>query len=754
MKKILLRLFLLIVMFFGIIPATSFNNVKEDTHEVEAVTFNNGGMIYFNKPSDSNSKWMSDSSSVVMFIIGKSNWSSAYTMQNISGTNLYYYNLSGWNDATYCGFATASAKWGDGNWNDSNLKNGIAYTAAYKGNYTINGGSRYLFTPSSSSNGATLTVEYKSDNNAFKSVNASVETHLSTDKGLTYSLSSTGGSAKITSYYLSSNNAAASSSVTSSSGKATYNCVVSSYTTFTATASSGYTFKGWYDSQGNKISSNSEYQVCTPTTVTYYARFVKNYTIDVIFYADITNIVEKFNGQITNPFIHYWSSTGQSAAAEFGSLTMDKLGDNLYKRVVTLNENMDNIVGINFGFYEDSVLKQTTGITINPTITISDAGKEFRIVIQENLTWQTGVASPQITGGITVGKVIPVKYYDGNELVGSGKIYGLTYNPLFIEKEGYKLNNWKLSDGSLHDTKTKFPSTSNIEEYVLYSNYEKANDYYIYVDTLDKPWSSFSVYMWSNYFSLENGNTHKNDSFPGVDDAEIVTDIGNKMYKIKIDASKSYNHLIFANTANTGDASHPKQTIDLELTPDKNYYVFTKEITQNKNDTYCYNVRYEEETDNFLHAQKNISSDVNDFRFIAGFKNKTEANAFGGAEADLTTKQFGYKFIFVKGESSYVGYWNFNKDYKYNVIRYEGTLYESVDSTGKTGDAFTEIENDYSEFYALSLKDGITFKYSDYEQIIVVACYRDSDNKVQVIKAQEYNIVTNNGTIYLTEIER
>ena len=547
-------------------------------------------------------------------------------------------------------------------------------------------------------------------------------------------------------------------------------------TTFTIKAPTKeyYTFLGWTGSNGSTPQHNVTISKGSSGNKTYTANWENKVTI----YWDFSGIKTWYGDEAPKayyPFIYFWNESGNIGwnynNGQSNSYTrFEDLGDNLFKYEINfLDSKLSKLQEIDtfiFGFYFDwdgngsshENPLQTTNIDF--PISYKDNGKEFRIV-HEDITADSWTKESQLNN-FNLTEVTNIHYMIGNEEIDStGPIYNhypfLNSNPVFVEREGYKLNGWYTSPTEIIENNLfkKGYSLINVPTNIyVYANYVEANDYYIYVDTLDKPWESFSVYMWSDNFGNETGGVHENNAFPGVHDAEIVTDIGNKMYKIKIDASKSYDHLIFANTANVETEGNPKQTIDLELTPDKNYYVFTKEITQNKNGTDCYHVRYEEETDNFLHAQKNISSDVNDFRFIAGFKNKTEANAFGGAEADLTTKQFGYKFIFVKGNTSYVGYWNFNKDYKYNVIRYEGTLYESVDSTGKTGDAFTEIENDYSEFYALSLTDGITFKYSDYEQIVVVACYRDADNKVQVIKAQEYNIVGTSDNVYLYEIER
>ncbi|MBE6143670.1 MAG: hypothetical protein E7177_06800 [Erysipelotrichaceae bacterium] len=535
-------------------------------------------------------------------------------------------------------------------------------------------------------------------------------------------------------------------------------------TTFTIKAPTKeyYTFLGWSGSNGSTPQQNVTISKGSSGNKTYTANWENKVTI----YWDFSGIKTWYGEEAPKayyPFIYFWNESGNIGwnynNGQSDSYTrFENLGNNLFKYEINFLDSklskLQEIDAFIFGFYFDwdgndashENPLQTTNI--NFPISYKDNGKEFRIV-HEDITEDSWTKESQLNN-FNLTEVTNVHYMIGNEEINStGPIYNhypsLSSSPIFIEKEGYKLNGWYTSPTEITENNlfTKGFSLINVPTNIyVYANYVEANDYYIYVDTLDKPWESFSVYMWSDNFSNESGGVHENNAFPGVHDPEIVTDIGNKMYKIKIDASKSYDHLIFANTANVGDEENPKQTIDLELTPDKNYYVFTTEVAKNDNKTPCYHVKYEEETDNFLHSQKNISSDINDFRFIAGFKNTTEEKAYGGAEADPSTKQFGFKFIFVKGTTSYVGYWNFKKEHKYDVIRYDGTVYPSGN------------ELEYSEYYALSLTDDVTFKYGNYDQIIVVACYRDSDGDIQVIRAQEYNIVGTPDNVYLYEIER
>lgn len=755
MKKKLLRILFLIIMFFGIVPATSFSNTNDDVHEVHAAVNHTGGYVYFLKPST----W---TESTVMMFIGHDSYTSVYTMNKVSNTdNLYRYTMPSWGGATYVAFANASSVWGSGNWGPSNRTNATHYTNVYN-DYRFDSGSYYVCVPASTSNNAGITINYKgsaSDLNLTTTANV-YGANIGTKN---YSEYASSGTVKVSGYYMSAYNTASSRSAVSSTSSTAYASATlapGSTATFTATPNTGYEFIGWSTSstEANIVSTNATYNFkydISYTGKTLYALFKQSEKKVVTFYADLSYIKANWSGDIDRPFIHYWSSSKQNAPGDFGTLTMENVYENLYKYEIPLGPNMIDIEGINFGLYQNNEMKQTEGIKFNEKIKISDSGKEYRIIIEHNLTWEENVVNPKITSGISVDEVIPVYYYDNdvsNEYVCVDKIYGYDFKPRMLPKEGYKLNGWHTSNNlevSSRFEKNTFEANC-ADSYALYANYENTNDYYIYVESLNLPWESFSVYMWSDYFGDEYGNntTHKNAIWPGSTDN--VTSLGNNMYKILIDSSQSFDHLIFCDSA---DKAPIKQTIDLDLTPDKNYYIFTETETKNHNNKDCYDVKYEEQTDNFLHAQKNVSSDVNDFRFIAGFKNQTEAKAIGGANADLSTKQFGFKFIFVKESTSFVGYWNFTKGHKYDVIRYDGKLYESKDSTGMDPES-EDFLTSYSEYYALSLTDDITFKYSDYDQIIVVACYKDADGDVQVIKAQEYNIVGTSDNVYLYELER
>ena len=539
------------------------------------MTYN--GTVFFNKPVNSTSNWDKSDSLKYYLIIGNYVDFKSFEMTNVPGTNLYKYNFSS-SQSTFCYFSVIANKSWDssGTFGPSVVEGATAYTEPYF-YYQFDYGSHYLLTPSSNSNGATLNTEYKKNSDTMKTVSINITTQVTTN-GTSFSNSSSCGTTEINSYYIDSDwNIANATDDTSfnavvaawttfsyttkpgytflgwynSSGTevSTANnykvCLSSSLTLYAKWKANTYnltfdtnggqesnttnsviystnftfpsnpthvnsnvSFEGWYNAKTGTKSKVTSTTYSTASNSTLYAIWSGSVT----FYADITNIINNFSGDITNPFIHYWSSSGQNANGAFGSLYMTKVSGNVYKYIVSMGPNMDDIAGINFGFYEDGVLKQTDGIIFDKPITVNDSGKNYRILIDETFSW---TADWKISN-IEVDDVVPViNYYDCNELVRTETIYSYTYKPRLIKKDGMRLTGWYTdAEKTQLFEKNKFGQDS-VAEYNVFANYEEAHEYYIYVDTLSKPWDSFSVYMWSNYFQTEEGNTPKNAEFPG-----------------------------------------------------------------------------------------------------------------------------------------------------------------------------------------------------------------------------------------------
>lgn len=259
---IILSVLMVVTSFaFGTITASATNSV-------------NGGYIYFD---NSKTSW-TDSS--IQFVIGHSTYSRTYVMTQVSGTKLYYVNLgsqtySTWNDATYYAFIGSSSKWGDGGWGPDNTTNATHYTGTYTSAYNTTTTGTYLFTPSGSSNGTSITPSYQS---SYSGLNYTQTGSVYTDAGSGYTSSAAGGTVNLSGYYMSGNGTSGSSSTTSTSSAstATYNAANTSNMTMTATPASGYNFIGWYDSTSSSataLGTNSTYSYTVSGTKTVYARF-------------------------------------------------------------------------------------------------------------------------------------------------------------------------------------------------------------------------------------------------------------------------------------------------------------------------------------------------------------------------------------------------------------------------------------------------------------------------------------------------
>ncbi len=116
-----------------------------------------GGCMYFD---NSQAQWNDGS---IMLIIGKSTYSSVYTMMADPTTaNRWYCNLpsSGWSDAEYMAVISGSKSWKSGNFGPDNLVNAKHYSAAYTAGLSATAGQGFLFTPQSAENGCTLKLSY------------------------------------------------------------------------------------------------------------------------------------------------------------------------------------------------------------------------------------------------------------------------------------------------------------------------------------------------------------------------------------------------------------------------------------------------------------------------------------------------------------------------------------------------------------------------------------------------------------------
>ncbi|MBQ2687013.1 MAG: InlB B-repeat-containing protein [Clostridia bacterium] len=238
-----------------------------------------GGYVYFD---NTKTQW---TDSCIQFVIGHGSFSRTYTMSKIANTNLYYVNLSSstyhdWSDATYYAVIGTSSKWGDGNWGSSNLTNATHRTAAYTTGYNMDGDTkRHLVTPSTSSNGTSISINYKGTTYSSLNSNQTVYVRSAESGGSTYSNDASAGTVKVEGYYLSANSTAASRSAATTLGSTytTYASLAAGTTVkLTATVNEGYTFKGWYNSSGTQVGTALTYSYAhSGSAATYYARYEK-----------------------------------------------------------------------------------------------------------------------------------------------------------------------------------------------------------------------------------------------------------------------------------------------------------------------------------------------------------------------------------------------------------------------------------------------------------------------------------------------
>ncbi len=219
------------------------------------------GYIYYD---NTYTKWSS-----VQVMIGHGSWSEGYVMTKIANTNLWYYNMSSsWDNATQIAVFNSSSKWGSEG-------NSVSHRCGYMDQNSA------CKTFSTSYTSGLLLYGTSGDDNFTLSMSSATYSGLNTTQTATvqsaeygsssYSNDSAAGSTTISTYKMNSVTAATSSTGTTSASAAR-----SATVTMTATANSGYTFVGWYNT-GNvqQTTSTTFTYTCSGSETTYYARFQK-----------------------------------------------------------------------------------------------------------------------------------------------------------------------------------------------------------------------------------------------------------------------------------------------------------------------------------------------------------------------------------------------------------------------------------------------------------------------------------------------
>ena len=237
-----------------------------------------GGYVYFLKPST----W---TETYVMMFIGHSSYTSVYSMTKVTNTdNLYRYTMPSWSGATYVAFANSSSLWSSGSWGSSNRTNASHYTNVYN-NYGFNSGSYYVCVPASTSNNASLSINYKS---SASNLNLTTRANVySSSDGTSYISTAAAGTVSVSGYYMSAYGTASTRSAVSSSSSTAYASTTlapGSTATFKATANDGYEFVGWSTSTAESgiVSTSATYTYSygiSYTAKTVYALFKKIHTV-------------------------------------------------------------------------------------------------------------------------------------------------------------------------------------------------------------------------------------------------------------------------------------------------------------------------------------------------------------------------------------------------------------------------------------------------------------------------------------------
>ena len=226
-----------------------------------------GAYVYFEKPSD----WTAN---YVAFMIGHNTWSTAYNMTKISNTNLYYYKQSTsetWSGYTQVAFFSTTSSWSGGE--NKKIADRAQYAAKATSVYTVNSTAKSLGTYSLFN--ASMTMSKGTGYAAVINKTQTIKVQLK-DGSNWVDATVVPADLKASTYALTSATAAGAKSASLAKESTTVSTTVSAAYSAKVTLSctnvlDGYVFEGWYDANGNKITS---YTVSDAHTV--YARFIQS----------------------------------------------------------------------------------------------------------------------------------------------------------------------------------------------------------------------------------------------------------------------------------------------------------------------------------------------------------------------------------------------------------------------------------------------------------------------------------------------
>ena len=312
--------------------------------------------VYFEKPSD----W-----SNVSLLLGHGSWSQGYNMSKISNTNLYYWKTVSWEGASEYYFIDATG-WGGEGKSPTNRK-GYASHASSK--FTTNFSNYHLF--NSTKSVKTSSSSYSNAVNLTQTIKVQVK-----DGENWVDATVVPADLKASTYALTSVTAAGAKSASLTKESTTVSGTVSA--AYSATVSltggdnpiDGYVFEGWYDANGNKITS---YTVSAAVTV--YARFIQTteetHPVTVSYKCGSTDVVTSITEQVgvetektfTAPTVTGYNFTGWTVGAGMtlkagtendATITVvTKSSSSDYTLVANYEEVLETVYFINAGNWAD-----------------------------------------------------------------------------------------------------------------------------------------------------------------------------------------------------------------------------------------------------------------------------------------------------------------------------------------------------------------------------------------------------------------
>ena len=226
------------------------------------------GYIYFVKPAE----W-----TYAQFMIGHGSWSTAYGMTKITNTNsLYYVQTAQWDGYDKSTFLDASGSWGDDGSNPADRKKYGSHSSDVYSKEIIASSQKYgLFVATyKDTHSATLTF---SKGTSYTIINKTQTIKVQLKDGSNWvDATVVPADLKASTYALTSVTTAGAKSASLAKESTTVSATVSAAYSAKVTLSctnvlDGYVFEGWYDANGNKITS---YTVSGAHTV--YARFIQS----------------------------------------------------------------------------------------------------------------------------------------------------------------------------------------------------------------------------------------------------------------------------------------------------------------------------------------------------------------------------------------------------------------------------------------------------------------------------------------------